>query len=112
IYTPLVGCGVDFNPPEPYFDCLMVYGVTTSCPAREMMQMTGRARKLKERTVDLYVEPSSTKADQMKLDIDVQKEYLREHWFELPRETASERTGLGHYFKPDGQPDFRDHAYL
>lgn len=112
IYTPVVGCGVDFNPLEPYFDVLMVYGTTTSCPAREMMQMSGRVRKLKMQRVYVFLEHTAKEPNATIVDIKLHKDYLLENWFQLPHDTASERSLLKHYFAPNGGSSFMDIAYL
>jgi hypothetical protein len=62
IYSPTMGPGVDFNPtlpnsdlPNEHFDVLMAWGEAHSNPAREFVQMIGRVRKLKDRTVHLHL---------------------------------------------------------
>ena len=56
LYSPTVGAGVDFNPPEPHFDVVMAYGVLKSNPCSDFMQMIGRIRKVKDNTVHVFLQ--------------------------------------------------------
>ena len=54
IYTPTIVYGVDFNPPEPHFHCILAWGVRVSNPVREFTQMLGRVRRLINEKVYVY----------------------------------------------------------
>jgi hypothetical protein len=55
IYTPTIGCGVDFQPH--HFHHVMPYGITTSNPAREFEQQIGRIRHPIDKEVYMYIQP-------------------------------------------------------
>jgi len=59
IYSPTVGAGVDFNPVQPHFDAIFAFGVSTSNPCSEFMQMIGRVRKVKDKVVHVYLQDLS-----------------------------------------------------
>lgn len=61
IYTPTIGCGVDFNPPDPHFDVLFAYGTATANSAREFKQQLGRIRKPRSGQVYLYLKTYKVK---------------------------------------------------
>jgi hypothetical protein len=55
IFTPTIGAGVDFNPPAGHFHYVMAYGIASSNPVREFMQMIGRIRWVKKNHVIVYL---------------------------------------------------------
>jgi hypothetical protein len=55
IFTPTIGAGVDFNPPDGHFHYVMAYGIASSNPVREFMQMIGRVRYVKNNYVIVYL---------------------------------------------------------
>jgi hypothetical protein len=56
IYSPTIGAGVDFNPPDPHFDFVFGWAGAGVNPAREFLQMLGRVRKVKSGVVHLHLE--------------------------------------------------------
>jgi hypothetical protein len=48
IYTPVITCGVNYDPEMPTFDRLYVYGTPHSACVRDVFQATLRIRKLKD----------------------------------------------------------------
>jgi hypothetical protein len=52
IYTSTINVGIDFT--EDHYDLMFVYGTKMSNCVRELKQMMGRVRKIKEQTVHVY----------------------------------------------------------
>ncbi|MDR3444323.1 hypothetical protein [Dyella sp.] len=83
IYTPVITYGVDFNPDEVHFDCILAWGTAASNCVREFIQMLGRVRKLKDNTVYVYVPEESFKAIDLPSMRDIIKTELDNEWLRL-----------------------------
>jgi len=46
IYTPIITCGVNFDPPTPHFHSLYIWAIPNSCVVRDVFQSSLRVRKL------------------------------------------------------------------
>lgn len=46
LYTPIITCGVNFDPDIPHFHSLYIWGIPNSCVVRDVFQASLRVRKL------------------------------------------------------------------
>jgi hypothetical protein len=46
MYTPIITCGVNFDPPTPHFHTLYIWAIPNSCVVRDLAQASLRVRKL------------------------------------------------------------------
>jgi hypothetical protein len=74
MYSPIITVGVNFDPPEEYFDQLFVYGSASSCCVRDIFQSTMRVRHLKENKMFFHnnpkiIHPAPDTMEGTKLDI-------------------------------------------
>src|SRR4051794_39238300 len=60
VYSPTIGAGVDFNPDKAHFDAIMAWGAAGVNPVREFMQMVGRVRVVRSRTVHVHIPSPAT----------------------------------------------------
>lgn len=59
IYTPVITCGVNYDPKIPTFDCLFMYATASSACIRDVFQSSLRVRKLNENHLLYVINPTS-----------------------------------------------------